>query len=258
MRRLDLELVKRGLANSRGKAQELIQSGVVVVNGLIAVKATTQVNDQTSIVVKKLTKQYVSRGALKLLSVLDKFTVDIAGLTCLDAGASTGGFTQVLLDRGALKVYAVDVGYGQLAWQLQQDNRVVVMDRTNIREIDPTMFHEPIDLITADLSFISLITVLPALTLISNPKTKLLLMVKPQFEVGKHDVGRGVVRDPQLRKAAISNVVKAATELGWEVIGAAESEVHGPSGNIEFFLHLARSGPGLTRSEILAQVSEEL
>ena len=257
MRRLDLELTKRGLARSRSDAREMIEAGHVLVNGFVNVKPTSQVDENTSITVDEPKIKYVSRGAAKLLSALSELDISISGKICLDAGASTGGFVQVLLERGATKVYAVDVGYGQLAWQLQQDARVVVMDRTNVKNLTESDLPELVDLITADLSFISLKTVLPALTVIAKPESEMLLMVKPQFEVGKLDVGRGVVRNLQLRQQAVLSVVAVAKELGWVAIGAVESKVHGPSGNREFFLHLARNGAELTPDQISQRLSEE-
>jgi 23S rRNA (cytidine1920-2'-O)/16S rRNA (cytidine1409-2'-O)-methyltransferase len=257
LRRLDLELTKRGLARSRSDAREMIEAGHVLVNGFVNVKATSQVDDNTSIVVDEPKIKYVSRGAAKLLSALSELDIAISEKICLDAGASTGGFVQVLLEHGADKVYAIDVGYGQLAWQLQQDDRVVVMDRTNVKNLTAADLPELVDLITADLSFISLKAVLPALTAIAKPESEMLLMVKPQFEVGKSDVGRGIVRSFALRQQAVLSVVAAAQELGWVVIGAVESKVHGPSGNREFFLHLARNGAELTPNQISQRLSEE-
>lgn len=257
MRRLDQELVKRGLAQSRTHAQELISSGHVILNGILAKKSTTQVNENASISLKPVAEKFVSRGALKLLSALDKFSVNIQDTVCLDAGASTGGFTELLLSRGASKVYAVDVGYGQLAWKLQQDDRVVVMDRTNIRNLSAADFNEKINLITADLSFISLKSVIPFLVNIINPEGEMILMVKPQFEVGKENIGRGVVRSAELRLQAVLGVVAAANEFGWGVIGAVESKVHGPSGNREFFLHLRKNSAELTPELIAGLIMEE-
>lgn len=258
MRRLDLELTKRGLARSRNEAKELIESGLVLVNGFVVAKATNQVNENSSITLAKPVAQYVSRGALKLKSALKKIQIDFNGKVCLDAGASTGGFVQVMLDAGAELVYAVDVGYGQLAWSLQQDSRVVMMDRTNVKDLTNENFTKKIDVITADLSFISLKSVLPAFAKILSHDGEMLLMVKPQFEVGKAAVGRGVVRDANLRRSAILDVVAAARELGWVTINAVESEVHGPSGNREFFIHLRPDGAELAAEAISALVSEEL
>jgi len=257
LRRLDQEIVKRQLARSRGQAQELIEAGSVLLNGFVAKKSTTQVDATSSITIKAAERKYVSRAALKLLSALNAFDLKITGKTCLDAGASTGGFTQVLLEQGAAKVYAVDVGYGQLAWQLQQDERVVVLDRTNVKTITRSQLGVQIDLVTADLSFISLRQVLPALAGLLNADGKMVLMVKPQFEVGKDNVGNGVVRSVELRKSAISGVIATAAQLGWRVVGAVESKVHGPKGNREFFLHLAQNGAELGLAEIFDLITEE-
>jgi 23S rRNA (cytidine1920-2'-O)/16S rRNA (cytidine1409-2'-O)-methyltransferase len=257
VRRLDQELVKRGLATSRTDAQELINLGKVSVNGIVMRKSTTQVNENASIIVKSVVDKFVSRGALKLKSALDQFQININGLICLDAGASTGGFTELLLHHGASKVYAVDVGYGQLAWKLQTDNRVVVMDRTNIKDISIDDLADPIDLITADLSFISLKSVLPYLVKVIKPEGEMILMVKPQFEVGKENIGRGVVRSAELRLQAVLGVITVANEYGWGVVGAVESKVHGPSGNREFFLHLRQNSAELTPEQIAALITEE-
>jgi 23S rRNA (cytidine1920-2'-O)/16S rRNA (cytidine1409-2'-O)-methyltransferase len=258
LRRLDLELTQRGLARSRQDAKDLIEQGLVNVNGFVAKKADAQVSDSASITINSNSTKYVSRGARKLLSALNSTSIDFAGKICLDAGASTGGFVQVMLDRGAKLVYAVDVGYGQLAWQLQQDPRVIRMDRTNVKELTTDLLPQVPQIITADLSFISLKSVLPALDRVIDPTGEMLLMVKPQFEVGKEQVGRGVVHDPALRRDAILSVVDAARTLGWLVVGAAESAVHGPSGNREFFLHLRRNGAELAWSNISGLVTEDL
>ncbi|MBC3191628.1 TlyA family RNA methyltransferase [Pseudonocardia sp. C8] len=247
--RLDSELVRRKLARSRGQAAELIAAGRVTVNGLPAGKPATFVERDTPVVVKPGDgePEWASRGAKKLLGALEAFPdVDPAGLRCLDAGASTGGFTDVLLSRGAREVVAVDVGYGQLVWRLQSDERVRVHDRTNVRALGPEEIGGPVDLTVADLSFISLRTVLPALAGCTAPGGDLLPMVKPQFEVGRQRLGSGgVVRSPQLRTEALREVATAAVALGLRVLGAAASPLPGPSGNVEYFLHLRRE-PGAT------------
>lgn len=240
-RRLDAELVRRKLARSRELARELIHSRKVCVNGIIADKPARQVLETDSITVgEALENTWVSRGSGKLLGALAAFTaIDVVGKVCLDAGASTGGFTDVLLDRGAWKVYAVDVGYGQLAWRLSQDERVVVMDRTNVRFLDPDHFYPVPSLITADLSFISLRTVLPALVNVASESADFVLMVKPQFEVGKHRLGKGgVVSDPGARAQSIRDVAGAGAALGLGCQGVAASPLPGPSGNVEYFLWL--------------------
>ena len=248
-RRLDAEIARRGLARSREQAQELIAAGLVRVDGAVAGKAATQVDDAAAILVvdDDGDAAYVSRGAHKLLGALEAFAVDIAGRDALDAGASTGGFTQVLLERGAARVLAVDVGYGQLAWSLRTDPRVTVMERTNVRTLDPSVLPFTPDLVVADLSFISLGLVLPALIACTAARSDYLLMVKPQFEVGREAVGDGVVRDPQLRAAAVGRVAAEAVASGLTVRGVAASPLPGPSGNVEYFLWLARGDnvPGL-------------
>ena len=241
--RLDAELVRRGLARSRQQAAELIEQGRVAVRGVPAGKAATVVDRDTPVIVRETgEREWASRGAHKLLGALDAFgDVEVAGRRCLDAGASTGGFTDVLLERGAAEVVAVDVGYGQLVWRLRTDERVRVHDRTNIRGIAPDDVGGPVDLTVADLSFISLRTVLPALAACTRADGELLPMVKPQFEVGRERLGAGgVVRDAALRRVALGEVTDAARDLGLVLRGAVASPLPGPSGNVEFFLRLAR------------------
>jgi 23S rRNA (cytidine1920-2'-O)/16S rRNA (cytidine1409-2'-O)-methyltransferase len=195
---------------------------------------------------------WVSRGAHKLIGALDTFGISVAGRRCLDAGASTGGFTEVLLDRGAREVVAVDVGYGQLAWSLRSDPRVVVVERTNVRELTPAMIGGPVEAVVADLSFISLTTVLPALTGCASPNADIVPMVKPQFEVGKGQVGAGgVVHDLELRAGSVLAVARRAEELGWQTVGVTASPLPGPSGNVEYFLWLrAETDRGLSADEL--------
>ncbi|MFT4263360.1 MAG: TlyA family RNA methyltransferase [Nocardioides sp.] len=244
--RLDAELVRRRLARSREHASELIAAGRVTVSGAVATKPATGVTTDVAIVVREdpFSPDYVSRGAHKLVGALNAFMplgLSVAGRRCLDAGASTGGFTEVLLQHGAAEVLAVDVGYGQLAWKLQSDPRVVIHDRTNIREITPDALGGPVDLIVGDLSFISLELVLDALLGVMWPEGDLALMVKPQFEVGKDRVGKGgVVRDPGLRAEAVLAVAHAAAARGWGARAVTTSPLPGPSGNVEFFLWLRR------------------
>jgi 23S rRNA (cytidine1920-2'-O)/16S rRNA (cytidine1409-2'-O)-methyltransferase len=240
--RLDAELVRRGLARSRQQAAELIEQGRVAVRGITAGKPATVVDRDTPVAVRGLgERQWASRGAHKLLGALDAFgDVIVAGRRCLDAGASTGGFTDVLLDRGAAQVIAVDVGYGQLVWRLRADDRVRVHDRMNIRTVSPDDLGGTVELTVADLSFISLRTALPALVACTARDGELLPMVKPQFEVGRERLGAGgVVRDPGLRRAALGEVATAARDLGLVLRGAVASPLPGPSGNVEYFLRLA-------------------
>lgn len=243
-RRLDAELVRRQLARSRDHARELIEAGAVRVRGTVAGKAATQVEDSEAIVVdESAADHYVSRGAHKLLGALAAFPdIVVQGQSCLDAGASTGGFTQVLLERGAARVLAVDVGYGQLAWSLRTDPRVVVVERTNVRTLTVDALEFRPQIVVADLSFISLTVVLPALAEVALPGADLVLMVKPQFEVGREAVGDGVVRDPRLRAEAVTTVARRALDLGLSVRGVAASPLPGPSGNVEYFLWLRTGG----------------
>jgi 23S rRNA (cytidine1920-2'-O)/16S rRNA (cytidine1409-2'-O)-methyltransferase len=258
--RLDAELVRRGLARSRAQAGELIEAGQVTVAGATADKAATQVGQDVPIVVQTAGEgpDYVSRGGHKLAGALAAFTgLEVVGRRCLDAGASTGGFTDVLLRAGAAHVVAADVGYGQLAWSLRSDPRVTALDRVNVRTLRPEQVAPAPGLVTADLSFISLTQVLPALAGCAAPEADFVLMVKPQFEVGKGRVGAGgVVRDPDLRGEAVRAVAEAAGDLGLGVRGVTASPLPGPSGNVEYFLWLARGAPQLSGRE-LAQAIEE-
>lgn len=250
--RLDAEMVRRGLARSRDHAVDLIESRSVLVSGIPASKPATQVDAETSILLAGERNDYVSRGGHKLAGALDTFSeIDIAERLCLDAGASTGGFTDVLLKRGARQVIAVDVGYGQLAWELRQDPRVIVHDRTNIRTISPELIIEPVDLVVADLSFISLTLVIPALVSVSKPGADFVIMVKPQFEVGRENLGAGgVVRDTQLRRSAVSDVANSAYDMGLGTLGVVASPLPGPSGNVEYFLWLRRGAPVISDHDL--------
>jgi 23S rRNA (cytidine1920-2'-O)/16S rRNA (cytidine1409-2'-O)-methyltransferase len=239
--RLDKLLVDRGLAPSRERARALILAGSVLVNGQVVSKAGAPVKDSDEVELKEADHPWVSRGALKLVKGLDAFGIEPAGMTCLDIGASTGGFTDVLLDRGAAKVYAIDVGYGQLAWKLRQDDRVVVLERENVRHLEPDKVPEPCDLAVIDVSFISLTLVLGKVAeLLGPPGGKpIVCLVKPQFEVGKDLVGKGgVVRDPELRAGAVDKIRTWAAERGFGVGDQVESPIRGPAGNVEFLLLL--------------------
>jgi 23S rRNA (cytidine1920-2'-O)/16S rRNA (cytidine1409-2'-O)-methyltransferase len=248
-RRLDAELVRRGLARSREQAAGLITSGLVTVGGQAASKPASQVAPEDPIVVRRPGSgpAYVSRGGVKLAGALAEFTprgLRVAGRRCLDAGASAGGFTDVLLRAGAAHVVAADVGYGQLAWPLRTDERVTVLDRVNVRHLAPGQVAPAPGLVTADLSFISLTLVLPALVACAAPDADFVLLVKPQFEVGKGRVGPGgVVRDPALRAQAVNSVAAAAAGLGPGVAGITPSQLPGPAGNVEYFLWLRRDAP---------------
>jgi len=258
-RRLDAELVHRGLARSREQAQDFIESGRVRLNGTVASKAATQVDNSASIVVAAgdAGPDYVSRGAHKLIGALDAFGLEVADRWALDAGASTGGFCDVLLRRGVAGVIAVDVGYGQLAWPIRSDDRVVIMERTNVRELVIDSLPYRPDLVVADLSFISLATVLPALASVATPDADFALMVKPQFEVGKERVGSGgVVRDPALRSAAVRRIADVAFELGLGTQAVVASSLPGPSGNVEYFLHLRRGSAALVDADVNRAIEE--
>jgi 23S rRNA (cytidine1920-2'-O)/16S rRNA (cytidine1409-2'-O)-methyltransferase len=244
--RLDAELVRRGLARSREHASQLIADGRVTVRGTVAGKPATAVETDAPVVVRDLDDDpgWASRGAHKLLGALEEFPVEVDGRRCLDAGASTGGFTDVLLRRGAREVVAADVGRGLLVWRLQTDDRVVVLDKTNVRALTPDQTGGPVDVVVADLSFISLRLVLPALLACTTEDADLLPMVKPQFEVGKERLGSGgVVRDPALRAEAVLDVLKAAGGLGLRPHGVVASPLPGPSGNVEYFAWLRRGAP---------------
>lgn len=258
--RLDAELVRRKLARSRDHASEMIVARRVKVNGAVATKAATGVTTDVAIVViaDPDRPEYVSRGGHKLAGALAAFLplgLQVSGRRALDAGASTGGFTDVLLRNDVREVVAVDVGYGQLAWRLQADDRVVIHDRTNIRDLSLGLIGAPVDLVVGDLSFISLELVLDALLKITAPDGDLILMVKPQFEVGKDRVGKGgVVRDLGLRTEAVSAVAAAGDQRGWGARAVVTSPLPGPSGNVEFFLWHRAGAAAIGRDEIAAEV----
>ena len=237
--RLDVLLVERGLAESRSRAQAVIMAGEVYVNGQKADKAGMDVPLEAEIEVRGNVCPYVSRGGLKLEKALRDFGVDPTGYVCSDSGASTGGFTDCLLQQGASKVFAIDVGYGQLAWKIRSDPRVVVMERTNIRYVTPEDLGEALDLSVVDVSFISLKIVLPAIQRLLKPTGQVLCLIKPQFEAGKENVGKkGVVRDPAVHEQVLRDFVALAAELGFTLKNLTFSPVKGPEGNIEFLGHL--------------------
>lgn len=244
--RIDAELVRRHLAESRTHARELLAAGVVKLDGQVVTKPARQMDPAQALVISQQAEHYASRGAYKLLSALDYLqgrAPVIAGRRALDAGASTGGFTDVLLRKGAASVVAVDVGYGQLHWSLQQDARVQVLDRTNVRTLQPQQVAPPPQLVVGDLSFISLTLVIPALVRCAAPAADYLLMVKPQFEVGKGRLGKGgVVRDASLHREAIAQVASCAQQAGLTIWDVAPSALPGPAGNIEYFLSMSGAG----------------
>lgn len=240
--RLDQLLVDRGLAESRTKAQAIIMAGQVFTGTRRLDKAGDKVAEDLALEVKGQAHPWVSRGGLKLEKGLTEFTIDPAGLTAIDVGASTGGFTDVLLTRGAARVYAVDVGHGQLAWKLRTDPRVVVMEKTNARSLDAGLIPDPVDLVVCDASFIGLEVVLPAALALTRPGARLVALIKPQFEVGKGRVGKGgVVREPELHQEVCDRIRAWVGGLpGWRVLGITESPIKGPEGNIEFLIGATR------------------
>jgi 23S rRNA (cytidine1920-2'-O)/16S rRNA (cytidine1409-2'-O)-methyltransferase len=240
-RRLDAELVRRGLAASRAEAQEAVRAGLVTIGGVPATKAATLVAADVPVEVTAGARPFVSRAGAKLDAALARFDVAVQGRDCLDLGASTGGFTDCLLQRGATRVIAVDVGYGQLAWSLRSDDRVIVKERTNVRDLRPDDLPFEPSLVVADLSFISLRLVLRALPPLMTDDADVVVLVKPQFEAGPGDVGKGgVVRDAQVWRRVLADVAAAAIDVGLPPLGAMASPLRGPAGNVEFLLRLRR------------------
>lgn len=243
--RLDKLLVDRGVAQSRERAKGLILAGSVLVAGQVVDKVGTLIDVTSEICLKGEDIPFVSRGGLKLQGALDAFSVDVRGVTAIDVGASTGGFTDCLLQRGAVKVYAVDVGYGQLDWRLRQDERVVNMERTNIRNLTPAELADTPALAVIDASFISLRKVLPPTLALLAPVSRIVALIKPQFEVGKGEVGKGgIVRDPEQHRRVVEEIESLATELGLVSRGVIDSPVLGTKGNKEFLILLERGGDG--------------
>ena len=261
-KRLDVLLVERLYADSRTKAQAIIMSGNVYVNGQKADKPGTSFEETVEIEVRGAVCPYVSRGGLKLEKALRDFGVKPEGFVCSDSGASTGGFTDCLLQQGAKKVFAIDVGYGQLDWKIRSDERVVVMERTNIRYVTPEDLGEPLDLSVIDVSFIGLEIVLPTIKTLLKPTGQVLCLIKPQFEAGKENVGKkGVVRDPKIHKMVLDNFVSLVNTLGFRILGLTFSPVKGPEGNIEFLAHLTLDDkPGIEpdTAEVVAQAHKTL
>ena len=240
-RRLDSELVRRGLAASRTEAQQAVHAGLVRVGGVPATKVATLVADDEPVDLMGPPRRFVSRGGEKLDAAIRRFDVDVTGADALDAGASTGGFTDCLLQAGARRVIAVDVGYGQLAWTLRHDERVIVLERTNVRGLQPSDLPYAPTLVVADLSFISLRTVMPALAAVSASDATALMLVKPQFEAGPDAVGRGgVVRDPDVWMRVITVVAASAADAGFPPQGVMASPIRGPAGNVEFLMWARR------------------
>ena len=261
-KRLDVLLVEQGYADTRTKAQAIIMSGMVYVDGQKADKAGTSYEEHVALEVRGAACPYVSRGGLKLEKALRDFGVDPSGYVCSDSGASTGGFTDCLLQKGASKVFAIDVGYGQLDWKIRSDPRVVVMERTNIRYVTPEQLGEPLDLSVIDVSFISLKIVLPVIKTFLKSTGQVLCLIKPQFEAGKEKVGKkGVVREPETHKEVLDHFVELADSLDFKILGLTFSPVKGPEGNIEFLGHLTlEDKPGIRpdTADVVAQAHSTL
>ena len=263
-KRLDVLLVEQLYAETRSKAQAIIMAGLVYVNGQKADKAGMSFDADTAVIeVRGQACPYVSRGGLKLEKALRDFGVDPTGFVCSDSGCSTGGFTDCLLQQGASKVFAIDVGYGELNWKIRNDPRVVVMERTNIRYVTPEDIGEPLDLSVIDVSFISLRIVLPAIkNLLKEQQGQVLCLIKPQFEAGRENVGKnGVIRDPAVHKEVLDSIVALAKELGFTILGLTFSPVKGPAGNIEFLGHLTLADvPGIEpdTADVVAQAHKAL
>ena len=258
--RLDQLVFDLGLAESRERAKTTVMSGLVFVNGQRADKPGMQVSPDVNVEVKGTALPYVSRGGLKLEKALKVFPIDVNGKVCIDCGASTGGFTDVLLKKGAAKVYSVDVGYGQLAWSLRNDERVVNMERTNIRYISSEQIPEPLDICVMDLSFISVKLVLPAVCALLKDDAQLVCLIKPQFEAGREEVGKkGVVRDKAVHLSVIESVLSFAPAVGMTVMGLDFSPIKGPEGNLEYLCYMKKGvhKAGLINAAAVVEASHE-
>lgn len=258
--RLDQLVFDLGLAESRERAKTTVMSGLVFVNGQRADKPGMQVSPDVNVEVKGTALPYVSRGGLKLEKALKVFPIDVKGKVCIDCGASTGGFTDVLLKNGAAKVYSVDVGYGQLAWSLRNDERVVNMERTNIRYISSEQIPEPLDICVMDLSFISVKLVLPAVCALLKNDAQLVCLIKPQFEAGREEVGKkGVVRDKAVHLSVIESVLSFAPTVGMTVMGLDFSPIKGPEGNREYLCYMKKGvhEAGLINAVAVVEASHE-
>ena len=243
--RLDVMLVKRGLAESREKAKAIIMSGIVYVDGQKEDKAGTTFSDDVKIEVRGKTLRYVSRGGLKLEKAMEQFGIELEGKVCMDCGASTGGFTDCMLQNGAIKVYSVDVGHGQLAWKLRNDDRVVCMEKTNMRYVTEEDIEELAQFVSIDVSFISLKKILPAVRRILTDDGEVVALIKPQFEVGRENVGKkGVVRDKKVHEEVITMITQFAVEHSFQLLHLDYSPIKGPEGNIEYLLHMRKLEDG--------------
>lgn len=252
--RLDIALTQKGLVESREKAKALIMAGQVYLNGQKELKAGATVKPDDEIEVRGSRNPFVSRGGLKLQKAAEKFDIDLSGCVCMDIGASTGGFTDCMLSHNAKKVYAIDVGYGQLAWKLRTDERVVNMERTNFRYVTHEQIPEDIDFASVDVSFISLKIILPVLRELLKSDGQAVCLIKPQFEAGKEKIGKkGVVRDPQVHVEVVENIVSFAIESGFNVKNLDFSPIKGPEGNIEYLMHIQKSGDAQKLCEITPQ-----
>lgn len=249
--RLDVLLVKRNLAPSREKAKALIMSGDVFVDGQREDKAGSMFSDKADIEVHGNTLRYVSRGGLKLEKAMKEFPISLEGAICMDIGASTGGFTDCMLQNGAKKVYSVDVGYGQFAWKLRQDERVVCMEKTNIRYVTPEDIEDVLDFASVDVSFISLTKVLGPAYALLREGGEMVCLIKPQFEAGKDKVGKkGVVREPEIHLEVINNVLDFCVQTGFTVLGLSYSPIKGPEGNIEYLVYIRKTKEGISKGEV--------
>ena len=256
--RLDVLLVQRGLAPSREKAKAMIMEGNVYVNDQKEDKAGANFDTEVPIEVRGNTLAYVSRGGLKLEKAVKRCALSLDGLVCMDIGASTGGFTDCMLQNGAAKVFAVDVGYGQFAWKLRQDPRVVCMEKTNIRYVTPEDIGEPLDFASVDVSFISLTKVLPPAKELLKDEAEMVCLIKPQFEAGREKVGKkGVVRDKKVHLEVIEKVIAFAGELGFSVLHLEFSPIKGPEGNIEYLVHLKKDGQGAVDGSVSPELTVE-
>ncbi len=256
-KRLDLALFEQGYAESREKAKALIMSGIVYVNDQKEIKAGRDIKATDIIEVRGSTLKYVSRGGLKLEKAMESFPIDLNGKLCMDIGASTGGFTDCMLQNGAVKVYAIDVGYGQLAWKLRSDERVINLERTNFRYVTHEQIPEDIDFASVDVSFISLKLILPVMYNLLKADGEAVCLIKPQFEAGRENVGKkGVVRDPEVHENVIKTIAEFANSQCFEVLGLEHSPVKGPEGNIEYLMYLRKSDKPQISEEVIATAGE--
>lgn len=255
--RLDVLLVSRGLFESREKARSSIMAGVVFVAGNKEDKPGLKVDIECEILIKENVHPYVSRGGLKLEKAIKEFNIDLKGKTAMDIGASTGGFTDCMLKNGATKVFAVDVGYGQLAWELRNDERVVCMERTNIRYVEPKQLDTLVDFASVDVSFISLKKVIPVAIKLMNDEGELMCLIKPQFEAGRDKVGKhGVVRDSKVHEDVIKDIITFVLEIGLKVRGLDFSPIKGPEGNIEYLIYLSKKDGNIDLDSLFSEVSK--